>query len=444
VVADYARTNPTLRAADNNEYAYRPIDRCRNHGNLGDTGAPLLLKNKTSARVIVERHSDNQLGLWLSYRVAGGRMLNPDLAARDERTSFRSPEETKAPDEIKAAIRVRTEFSAGFGDWLISNCIGLVCSTYKTGQLLFVGVRADGIPVPSAAAFSMAMGLAVSPQRIYLGTKNEIWRLENILAADELANDMFDRYYAPRRAELTGEINIHELGVDADGNVLFINTRYSCLAGVSPTRAFKPLWKPKFISRLAPEDRCHLNGLAMDKGRARYVTACSTGDVLESWRGKTRDGGVLIDVETDDIVADGLCMPHSPRVYGDELYVLESGRGYLVRIHRESGRREDITFCPGFARGLAFASHYAVVTVSLVRFSALEDTPLGEAMKTKGAAQRSGLLVIDLRNGDIVQWFWLRGDVTELFDVGVIQNIRCPRGIGPYSPALEEAMRGEG
>jgi hypothetical protein len=58
-------------------------------------------------------------------------------------------------------------------------------------------------------------------------------------------------------------------------------------------------------------------------------------------------------------------------------------------------------------------------------------------------ARRCGLFVIDLRNGDIVQWYRFRGDVTELFDAGVIQNIRCPRGIGPLAPGLEEAMRGE-
>jgi uncharacterized protein (TIGR03032 family) len=289
----------------------------------------------------------------------------------------------------------------------------------------------------------MATGLAASAQRIYLGTKNEIWRLENILNADELANDMFDRFYAPRTAEMTGDINIHELGVDVNGAVLFINTRYSCLATVSTTRAFKPLWKPKFISSLAPEDRCHLNGLAMENGRARYATACSTGDVLESWRGTQRDGGVLIEIETDAIVADGLYMPHSPRILADSLYVLESERGYLIRIERQSGKREDVAFCPGFARGLAFVSHYAVVTVSLPRSGTFEGTPIAQAMKTKGATSRCGLLVIDLRNGDIVQWLWLRGDVKELFDVGIMSNIRCPRGIGPYAPGLEEAMRGE-
>jgi hypothetical protein len=66
---------------------------------------------------------------------------------------------------------VQTEFSRGFGDWLINQRVGLVCSTYRTGYLLFAGVRADGVPVPSAAGFSLAVGLAASSQRIYLGTK---------------------------------------------------------------------------------------------------------------------------------------------------------------------------------------------------------------------------------------------------------------------------------
>ncbi len=355
--------------------------------------------------------------------------VSPRVPAQDERTNN--------------SIRVQTEYSRGFGDWLIEQQVALVCSTYLTGYLLFIGVRADGMLVPSAAGFSHAMGLVADAQRIYLGTKNEIWRLENILKPDELANDMFDRFYAPRTSHMTGDINIHELGVNAGGDLLFVNTRHSCLATVSSTHAFRPLWKPKFISRLAPEDRCHLNGLAMENGRARYVTACSTGDILESWRGNQRDGGVLIDLETDAIVADGFSMPHSPRVWGDALYLLESGRGYLVRIDRHTGKREDMTFCPGFARGMAFVSHYAVVTVSLPRHANFGGLPLDATMKASRAAPRCGLLVIDLRNGDIVQWFRIRGEVKELFDVGVIASTRCPRGIGPHAPGLEEAMRGE-
>jgi hypothetical protein len=54
------------------------------------------------------------------------------------------------------------------------------------------------------ASFSHATRLVADSQTIYLWTKNEIWSLENVLRSDELADDMFARFYAPRSAHLTG------------------------------------------------------------------------------------------------------------------------------------------------------------------------------------------------------------------------------------------------
>ncbi len=116
-------------------------------------------------------------------------------------------------DRPRRLIRVQTQFSQGFGDWLIRHRVGLVASTYQTGHLLFIGVRSDGVPAPSAAGFSRAMGLVASSQRVYVGTATEIWRLENILNANELDNDLFDRLYVPRNCQVTGDVNIHEMGV---------------------------------------------------------------------------------------------------------------------------------------------------------------------------------------------------------------------------------------
>ncbi len=217
-----------------------------------------------------------------------------------------------------------------------------------------------------------------------------------------------------------------------------------CLATLSETQAFKPLWKPAFVSRLAPEDRCHLNGLALEDGRVRYVTCCSTGDAIESWRGprQQRDGGVLIDIESGAVVAEGLSMPHSPRVAGEAIYLVESGRGALVRIDRASGRREDVALCPGFARGLAFCGRYAVVTISLPRSAPLEMFDLMQALKARGASPWRGQLIVDLTNGDIVEWLRIEGDVMELFDVAVLPEMRCPRGLGPGDREMAEAVRG--
>jgi uncharacterized protein (TIGR03032 family) len=351
----------------------------------------------------------------------------------------------KSSQEGPRRIRVQTQFSAGFGDWLIRERVGLVTSTYQTGHLLFVGVTAEGKPVPSAAGFAQAMGIAATSQRLYVGAKTDIWRMDNFLREDELDGDLFDRVFVPRVSYVTGDINIHEIAVEASGRLVFANSRFSCLATLSESQAFKPLWKPKFVSRLAPEDRCHLNGLAMEDGRVRYVTCCSTGDSIESWRGsqQQRNGGVLIDIESDAVVAEGLSMPHSPRVVGDAIYLIESGRGALVRIDRRTGRRADIVHCPGFARGLAFAGRYAVLTISLPRSASLEMFDLMQSLKARGASPWRGLLIVDLAKGDIVEWMRIEGDVMELFDVAIVPAVRCPRGIGPGERGMGETVREE-
>jgi uncharacterized protein (TIGR03032 family) len=339
--------------------------------------------------------------------------------------------------------RIETQFSAGFGEFLLRHHAGLAISTYHAGHILFVGVRPGGETVVSAAGFNRAMGLAASAQRLYVGTRGEIWRLENALRSDELESDTFDRLYAPRECRVTGDINIHEMAVEADGRLVFANTRFSCLAKFSDSQAFKPLWKPPFVSRLAPEDRCHLNGLALDAGRVRYVTCCSTSDSVEGWRGRREGGGVLIDISDDRILAEDLSMPHSPRLRGEEIWVVESGRGMLTRRPRDGGKAEDVTFCPGFVRGLAFVDRFALVTISLPRSAACAGLPAAEAMRKRGAVPWRGLLIIDTRNGDIVEWLRLEGDVFELFDVAVIPSVRAPRGIGPGSLDMADVVRGE-
>ena len=147
------------------------------------------------------------------------------------------------------------------------------------------------------------MGLWADPQRLVLATAFQVWRFENILAADQTMNGA-DRYYVPRVGHTTGEIDIHDISVLGDGRIVFVNTAYSCLSLLSPVHAFRLLWKPSFISKLAAEDRCHLNGLAMEAGKPRYVTAVSRSDAADGWRDRRRDGGIVIDA--DQIKPPGL------------------------------------------------------------------------------------------------------------------------------------------
>jgi uncharacterized protein (TIGR03032 family) len=339
-------------------------------------------------------------------------------------------------------ISLKASFSRGFGEWLARNGVSLICSTYQTGHLISVGVRSNGKPAVSAAGFHRVMGIYANSQRIYAAVANGIWHLENILAPHETANDIYDRLYVPRNTQWTGDLDIHELAVELSGRIIFVNTKYSCLAALSTTNSFRPIWKPKFISRLAPEDRCHLNGLAMEEGRVHYVTACSAADAVDGWRDNRQSGGVLIDVDTDEIILDCLSMPHSPRVVGEFVYLLESGRGALVRLDRRTGGRVDVAILPGFLRGLAIHGGYAAVTVSLPRKnSSFQALSIAQLMKERNAPEWCGVQIVDLRNGDIVQWMRFDESIAELFNVVFLPGVRCPRALGPEAADVPELVR---
>lgn len=232
--------------------------------------------------------------------------------------------------------------SRGLNVWLTLNQVSVAFTSYQTGQLFLVGAHPNGTVSINQQFFQRAMGLCWMPGRLYLGSLTQLWRLEDVLRPGEVGKGGFDSVLVPRNAQTTGDVDIHEVGIDGDGRVIFVNTRYSCLATLDLTHSFKPIWKPAFISRLAPEDRCHLNGLAMEGGRPRYVTAVSRSDVIGGWRARRHEGGILIDIETDTIVTDQLSMPHSPRLAEGELYALDSGTGQtrpcptLISCRRQS------------------------------------------------------------------------------------------------------------
>jgi uncharacterized protein (TIGR03032 family) len=332
------------------------------------------------------------------------------------------------------------ETSGGMVPWLIQQRVSLVFSSYRDGHIYFLGSQRDGSAVFSRAQFPGAMGLVAFAQRIYLASQMQIWRLENILKPGELANGCFDRVYVPRNAQITGALDAHEIGVETGGRIIIANTKFSCLATPSMTHAFKPVWKPRFISALVPEDRCHLNGLATEDGHVRYVTACATTDIIDGWREHRAEGGVLIDVSNDRIVCEGLSMPHSPRVHGGAVWLLNSGTGYLCRVDPANGTRENVAFCPGFLRGLAMVDHYAVAGLSLPRYGRLKGLALEDEMTKLSATPWCGVLVIDTRTGGIVQWVRFTEGVEEIFGVAAITDVRCPRGVTPNSGEMQDTI----
>ena len=235
----------------------------------------------------------------------------------------------------------------------------------------------------------------------------------------------------PKVGYTTGDLDVHDVAVDATGRVVFVATGFGCLATFAERASFTPLWRPPFLSKLAAEDRCHLNGLALVDGRPRYVTAVSRTDVIDGWRDRRVDGGVVLSVPDGQVIASGLSMPHSPRWHKRRLWLHNSGAGEFGSVDPATGRFEPLTFCPGYLRGLAFVGDYAVVGLSRPRHDkTFGGLPLEAELAKRGAEARCGLFFIDLRTGDVAHWLRVEGMVRELYDVAVLPQVTRPMALG--------------
>ena len=321
--------------------------------------------------------------------------------------------------------------SRQFNSWMAEQGISLGFTSYQAGKLFLIGLRdtAGQLSIEERTV-ARCMGMVVRDNSLWGSSLYQIWRFENVVL-EGTAHDGYDRIFVPKVSHVTGDCDIHDMALDADGRLIFVNTLFGCLATLSDDHSFKPVWRPSFVSQLVAEDRCHLNGLAMVDGRPKYVTAASQSDVADGWRDRRDGGGVVIDVETNKIVAEGLSMPHSPRFHDDTLWLLNSGTGYFGHIDLESSTFKPVTFCPGYLRGLSFHGHFVIVGLSKPRqnctFSGLA---LDESMREKDAEPRCGLYVIDLRTGAIVHWLRIEGIIEELYDVVVLPGVMRPTAIG--------------
>jgi len=329
-----------------------------------------------------------------------------------------------------------------FTAWLAEQRVSLAFTTYQSGKVFFIGLQADGRLSVFERTLNRCMGMYATPdaQSLYISTLYQLWRFERANAEGQGYRG-FDALYIPQVGYTTGDLDIHDLALNADGRIVFVNTLFSCLATTSETHSFSPIWRPRFISKLAAEDRCHLNGLAMENGRPRYVTSVSESDVNDGWRERRSNGGVVIDVPANEVVVRGLAMPHSPRVHDGRLWLLNSGTGEFGFADVKAGRFEPVAFCPGYLRGLAFVGQFAVVGLSESRHNkTFDDLPLRDQMAARQAEPRCGLQVIDLRTGDIVHSLRISGIVEELYDVVVLRDVIRPMALGFVSDEIRRVI----
>lgn len=332
--------------------------------------------------------------------------------------------------EIAPAQPLEISTSRQFLSWMAEQKLSIGLTTYQIGKLFLLGLKGNGELSVFERTFNRCMGLCPTDNGFYMSSLHQVWRFENLFAKGQ-QQDGYDRLYVPQVGNTTGDLDIHDMAVDADGRLVFVNTLFGCLATLSDTHSFKPLWRPSFLSKLAAEDRCHLNGLAMKNGRPAHVTAVGQSDVVDGWRDHRAGGGIVIDVNSNEIVAHGLSMPHSPRWHQGKLWLLNSGTGEFGHIELETGRFVAVAFCPGYMRGLYFHGDFALVGLSRPRHNkTFSGLALDENLKLRHAEPRCGVQVIDLRTGDIVHWLRIEGIVEELYDVITLPGVRCPMALG--------------
>jgi uncharacterized protein (TIGR03032 family) len=323
--------------------------------------------------------------------------------------------------------------SPDFSRWLSSTGGSIAFTTYEAGKLFLLGVDLDGNLSVFERTFPRSMGLAVSVdgRRLALATKYHVQSFDNVLPAGTVSTEGFDALYGPHAAWVTGSVDAHDVAFGPDGRPIFVNTLFACIASVSDDHSFRPIWKPPFISRLAPEDRCHLNGMATANGTPCFATAVALSDTAEGWRDRRVAGGLVLDIAQGEIVVRDLSMPHSPRIHEDRLWLLNSGTGELGCVDLDAGRFEPIAFCPGYARGLTFIEGHAVVGLSVARQNrTFADLPLDANLRARGTDARCGLAVFNLGTGDMVHWVRLEGPVRELYDVATLPRVRRPSLVG--------------
>jgi uncharacterized protein (TIGR03032 family) len=306
--------------------------------------------------------------------------------------------------------------------------LSILISTYHTGHLVVVAAR-QGRLVLTFHQFERAMGIAVKPGSLAICTRNDVWFIRSApdIAAKLEPRGHYDACFLARTSHFTGDIHAHE-SAWVGSEFWVVNTLFSCLAALHPYYSFAPRWQPPFVSALRPEDRCHLNGLAVVDGQPRYVTTLAETDTPEGWRAVKATGGCLLEVPSGRVVVRGLALPHSPRVDGDKVFFLHSGQGRLDVAHPRTGQVEAVAELPGVARGLALHGGYAFVGLSRAR-PTLEGVPI--------VARRDqllcGLVVVDLRTGRRAAQLEFQSGVEEIFDVQVLPGITFPYVSGPFA-----------
>ncbi|WP_070137133.1 TIGR03032 family protein [Crocinitomix algicola] len=303
----------------------------------------------------------------------------------------------------------------------------IAISTYQAGKLVFISPVDDEKLVQLPRTFEKPMGIAYDSinQKIGLACKSTVEIFRN---SDELAKyypkapNRYDALFVPRSTFYSGAIDIHDLRFGKSGTIFGVNTLFSCLVKIDDDYSFTPYWTPPFIDDMVSEDRCHLNGMAMENGLPKYVTMFNQGNKKQSWRTRITETGTLMDITTNKVLNEDLGMPHSPLIVGDKLFLLQSAKGNLVEVDRKTGEITEIVNLKGFVRGMAYYKDYLFIGLSKLRknSSTFAKLPIADL------ANHSGIAIVHVPTGAFCGEIKYHTSVDEIFDIEIFPGFKRP------------------
>lgn len=310
--------------------------------------------------------------------------------------------------------------------------VSLAVSTYQAGKLVFISPKDDNSLTLLPRTFQKPMGFDIKENRLVLACEDEVLLFENV---PELALNYpnkpatYDALFVPRVTFYSGRVDMHDIKFGSE-DIFAVNTSFSCVCKVSGHYNFIPVWQPDFIDQLASEDRCHLNGLALENGTPKYVTALGITNTPHGWRENIVGGGVLMDVVENSIVLEGLAMPHSPQMYKGNLYLLLSASGALIKVDVVNKTYELIKVLDGFCRGMDIIGDYAFIGMSKLRKNSSTFAKLDFAEQ----AQTAGIKVVHLPTGALVGGIEFITSIDEVYEVKIIPDTVRPNILNTINP----------
>ena len=316
-------------------------------------------------------------------------------------------------------------YTKNLPEFLYENCFSVVITTYQAGKLIIIGSSKGKELYQTPISLKKPMGVSLQGNKMAVACFDEI----RFFSANEGIHDVinqnhggeYDKAFLQRATYFTGNLDVHDIEF-GEGLLWGVNTIMSCIGVYDINYSFRPKWKPNFISKIIPEDHCHLNGMALENKVPKYATALSQTDFKHGWRKKKMHSGVLMSVPEGSILLEGLSMPHSPRLYEGQLYFLESGKGLLHSYDPQTKNTEVVYAFNAFIRGMDIIGNVAVIGKSKIR----ETNKDFNDLNIRSNSLNAGVILFDLVNRAIIGEINYSNTVEEIYDVKIMKDIRNP------------------